>query len=252
MSALIRTQEALQAFLLRGDESVKAQVVGTERVPIETRLGIYHHAYRVRLVEALCANYPALAKLLGAEQFAHLAVTYIDANDSRSFSIRHYGDALASFVQTSFLADLARWEWTIADVFDAADAVPVSVASLAGIAPEDWSDLHFGFHPSTRRLALASNAVHVWKAVTADSEPPTPSSDVEPTTWLLWRQEVRTLYRSLGASEAQMIDGAIGGGRFGELCTDLCLHCTEQEAPARAAGYLRSWVESGLIVEVRR
>jgi hypothetical protein len=251
MTSLVRTQADLQEFLLRGDESVKALVTGTERVPIETRLGIYHHAYRVRLVEALCANYPALSKLLGAEQFAQLAATYIDANDSRTFSIRHYGDALVRFVQTPVLADLARWEWTIADVFDAADAVPVSVASLGGIAPEKWSDLRFGFHPSTRRLALASNAVQVWKSVIADSEPPAPSSDVEPTSWLLWRHDVRTLYRSLGASEAQMIDGALGGARFGELCADLCLHCTEQEAPARAAGYLRGWVESGLIVEVR-
>lgn len=252
MTSLAQTQADLQAFLLRGDESVKAQVVGTERVPIDARLGIYHHAYRVRLAEALCANYPALSKLLGAEQFAQIAAAYIDANDSRTFSIRHYGDALANFVRTPFQAELARWEWTIADVFDAADAVPVGVAALASIAPEQWSDLSFGFHPSTRRLALASNAVQVWKAVTADSELPAPSSDVEPATWLLWRQDVRTLYRSLDASEAQMIDAAMAGGRFGELCTDLCLHCTEQEAPARAARYLRQWVESGLIVEVRR
>jgi hypothetical protein len=250
MSSLARIQADLQSFLLRSDEAVKVHVVDSGRVPVETRLGIYHHAYRSRLVEALCANYPVLADLLGAEAFAQLGAEYIDRHDSSSFSVRHYGHALSTVV-TSFFADLARWEWTIADVFDAADAEPVTVSALATIAPSEWSELRFAFHPSTRRLALASNAVQVWKAITANAEPPASSTDVEPTTWLLWRRDVRTLFRSLSAAEAQMIDGAMVGRPFGELCTALCSHCTEEEAPARAAGFLREWVESGLIVEVR-
>lgn len=252
MKSLARIQADLQSFLLRGDEAVKAHVVDSGRVPVETRLGIYHHAYRARLVEALCANYPVLAHLLGAEAFAQLGAEYIDRHDSSSFSVRHYGDAFATVVKTPFLADLARWEWALADVFDAADAVPVRVSTLAKIAPEEWSELRFSFHPSTRRLSLASNAVQVWKAVTANTEPPVASDDVEPATWLLWRRDVRTLFRSLSTAEAQMIDGAMAGREFGELCTELCSHCTEEEAPARAAGFLREWVESGLIVEVRR
>jgi len=251
MSTLSQTQGDLQEFLLRGDASVEAHVVGTERVPIATRLGIYRHAYRARLIDALRANYPALAKLLGDERFARLGAAYVDAHDSHFSSIRHYGDALAASVATPFLAELAQWEWTIADVFDAADAVPVTVATLASIAPEEWSELCFAFHPSTRRLSLTSNATQVWKALTGDAEPPTPRTDVEPTAWLLWRQDLRTLYRSASAAEAQMIDGAITGRSFGELCTDLCVHCTEDEAPARAASFLREWVESGLIVDVR-
>ena len=206
MSSLSRIQGDLQSFLLRGDEAVKTHVVGTDRVPVATRLAIYHHAYRARLVEALCSNYPVLAKLLGAESFAQLGAAYIDAHDSSSFSVRHYGNALSTLVKTPFFVDLARWEWAIADVFDAADAVPVTVRTLTAIAPEEWSELRFGFHPSTRRLALTSNAVHVWKAVSADAEPPARSTDVEPTTWLLWRRELRTLYRSLSRAEAEMID----------------------------------------------
>jgi hypothetical protein len=252
MSSLARIQADLQSFLLRSDEAVKAHVVDSGRVSVETRLGIYHHAYRARLVEALCANYPVLAHLLGAEAFAQLGAEYIDRYDSSSFSVRHYGHALSTLVKTPFLADLARWEWTIADVFDAADAEPVRVPALAAIAPDEWGELRFAFHPSTRHLALASNAVQVWKAVTANAQSPTPSTDVEPTTWLLWRRDVRTLFRSLSTAEAQMIDGAIAGRPFGELCIALCSHCTEEEAPARAAGFLREWVESGLIVEVRR
>lgn len=252
MTSLSRLQGDLQAFLLRGDPSVEAHVVGTDRVPIATRLGIYHHAYRSRLVEALCSNYPALAKLLGAEQFAQLGAEYIDACDSRTFSVRHYGDQLSKFVKTPLLVDLARWEWTMADVFDAADATSLGVKALESVPPEEWSDIRLGFHPSMRRLSLSSNAVQVWKALGSDAAVPEPQSDIEPVTWLLWRHDLKTLFRSLSAPEAQMVDGAIAGRSFGDLCSDLCVHCTEDEAPALAARFLRDWVESGLIVEVRR
>jgi hypothetical protein len=248
MTSLARIQGDMQAFLLRGDRDVQSQVVGTQRVPIETRLGIYRHAYGARLVEALGANYPAMAKLLGDAQFEELAYAYVASHDSHSFSVRQYGHEFFQGMPTDFLQELARWEWTIADVFDAADATPVPAASLSSIAPEEWSELRFGFHPSTKRLTLATNAPLVWKALTDDQESPGPAG-LEATTWLLWRHELRTFYRSLGKDEAQMLDGATHGTRFGDLCTNLCVHCTEDEAPARAAGFLRQWIESGMIVE---
>ena len=251
MKSLTRIQDDMQAFLLRGDRDVEAQVVGTQRVPVETRLGIYRHAYAARLVDALRANYPAMAKLLGEAQFDELGHAYVASHDSHSFSVRQYGNEFSSAMPTDFLQELARWEWTIADVFDAADAAPVTAASLVGIAPEEWSDLGFSFHPSTRPLTLATNAPQVWKALTDDAGPPAPAS-LEATTWLLWRHELRTFYRSLGKDEAQMLDGAIKGTGFGDLCARLCVHCTEDEAPARAAGFLRQWIESGLIVAVHR
>jgi hypothetical protein len=251
MTSLARIQGDLQSFLLRGDRAVEAQVVGTQRVSIETRLGIYRHAYAARLVDALRANYPAMAKLLGDAQFEKLGLAYVTSHDSHSFTVRQYGDELSCAMPTEFLQELARWEWTIADVFDAPDAVPVTAASLADIAPEEWSELRFGFHPSTRRLTLSTNTPQVWKALADDSEPPVPGV-LEATTWLLWRHGLRTFYRSPAKDEAEMLDGALRGTSFGDQCANLCMHCTEEQAPARAAGFLRQWIESGLIVEVRR
>jgi hypothetical protein len=251
MTSLTRIQGDMQAYLLRGERDVEAHVTGTQRVPIETRLGIYRHAYSARLVEALRANHPAMVKLLGQAQFDELGYAYVASHDSHSFSVRHYGHEFFMVMPTDFLKELGRWEWTIAEVFDAADAPPITAASLTSIAPEEWSELSFGFHPSMRRLTLSTNAPRVWKALTEGKEPPTPGN-LEATTWLLWRQDLRTFYRSLGADEATMLDGAIHGTAFGDLCTGLCVHCTEDEAPARAAGFLRQWIESGLIGEVHR
>ena len=58
MSALAHLQGEFQEYLLRGAPAVEAHVLGTARVPVATRLGIYAGAYRSRLADALEANFP--------------------------------------------------------------------------------------------------------------------------------------------------------------------------------------------------
>ena len=99
MSRLPDIQEAFQRFLLAGDSAeIGSLVVGTQRVPIETRLGIYGDGYRSRLIEALQTTFPVLANLLGETDFQSLATQYVNAHDSTFFSIRYYGDQMADFL----------------------------------------------------------------------------------------------------------------------------------------------------------
>ena len=254
MSALARVQGDFQDHLLRGGAAVEAHVLGTARVPVATRLGVYAGAYRSRLAEALENGYPALAKLLGEADFHALAAEYVRTHDSPYFSIRYYGDELpellaerSEYAAAPVLAELARWEWTMTDVFDAADATALTHAELSRVSPEQWAGLRFTWHPSLRRLALSWNAPQIWQALTADAERPQASLNAAPVEWLLWRQELTTYFRSLGATEAAALDAARNGWPFGELCELLCWKLGEADAPAHAARLLRDWVGSGLI-----
>ncbi len=254
MSALARLQGDFQDYLLREGAALEAHVFGTARVPLETRLGIYAGAYRSRLADALESNFPVLAKLLGEADFHTLAADYVGAHDSLRFSIRWYGDALARFldthedyVQAPVLSELARWEWTLGEVFDAADAPLLTHESLAGVAPAQWAQLRFGFHPSVRRLSLLWNVPQIWQAVTGGLERPAAALNGAPVEWLLWRSGLASYFRSLDAAEAAALDGALRGWPFGELCERLCALLGEAQAPARAAALLRDWVGSGLI-----
>ena len=119
MSELARLQGEFQDYLLRGTHAIEARVVGSARVPIGTRLGIYAGAYGSRLIDALQSSYPALAALLGEEDFQALGAEYVRTHDSPYFSIRDYGDALEEFLGTHpryagvpLLSELARWEWS--------------------------------------------------------------------------------------------------------------------------------------------
>ena len=258
MSRLPQIQTDFQSYLLKGDSTIESHVLGTERVPVATRLAIYGDGYRARLAEALQANFPVLSELLGEEDFAALADAYIRTHDSPFFSIRYYGNALSEFLATApeyagaaVLAELARWEWAMTEVFDAPDAASIGVSDLAHVAPGDWAELRFEWHPSVRRLALSWNAPQIWKAVSDEGEPPEVVFNPEPVEWLLWRHELQTFFRSLQPGEALALAAAREGQSFGEICALLSAELGETEAPAKAAGFLRNWVESGLLTAAR-
>jgi hypothetical protein len=255
VTRLTQLQDAFQSFLLHGDGSIHSDVVGTARVPVETRLGIYGDGYRLRLIEALQVSFPVLANLLGEADFQTLAARYVSAHESSFFSIRYYGDRLAQFLATDpdyssapLLSELAGWEWAMAAVFDAADAEPVGIGAFAALAPEDWARLSFGCSPSVQVLELEWNVPALWKAVTEDTAHPEPTLAAKPVSWLLWRSDLQIYFRVLADEEAAVLAGAGAGQTFGELCELLCAHFEEHEASVHAAGFLRGWVESGLIV----
>jgi hypothetical protein len=254
VSRLPDIQEAFQRFLLAGDSEINACVVGTERVPVETRLGIYGDGYRSRLIEALETSFPVLANLLG-DDFQTLAAQYVNAYESTFFSIRYYGDQLADFLagdaeysKAPLLAELARWEWAMAAAFDAADAEPIDISAFAQLAPEDWAELRFEWSPAVQVVELEWNVPQLWKAVTEETERPEPSLSPQLGSYLIWRRELQIYFRPLAQQEAAVIAAARAGHSFGELCVLLCEHLDESEASLHAAGYLRGWVESGLIV----
>jgi hypothetical protein len=255
VSALARVQREFQDYLLRGATAVEERVVGSARVPVATRLGIYAAAYRSRLAEALGSNYPVLAKLLGESDFAAVAANYIAAHDSPFFSIRYYGDALARFLASHedyaaapVLAELAQWEWAMTAAFDAADATPLAAEELQRIAPAQWAQLRFRWHPSVQRLALWWNVPQLWQALSDGDERPEMTLAAAPVQWLLWRENLTSYFRSLPKTEASTLDAARSGWPFGELCALLCEELGDSEAPAQAAALLRGWIGAGLIV----
>jgi len=254
---LASVQGEFQEYLLRGARAIEERVLGSARVPVATRLGIYAGAYGSRLIDALGSNYPALAALLGEDDFRTLGARYVQTHDSPYFSIRCYGEALAEFLahdaayaDVPLLAELARWEWALSEVFDAADAVPLAPQALAQVAPADWAQLRFTLHPSVRRLALRWNAPQLWKSLTEGSERPELQVLPEPLEWLAWRRDLRTWFRSLEPVEAAALDAARAGAAFGELCELLAEVRGAAAAPAAAAALLNGWLTGGLVVAV--
>jgi hypothetical protein len=250
-------QQDMQRHLLGEASTVTAAIVDAPPLPAAERLAIYRNAYQVRLIDALHETYPVLHGLLGDEAWVELGETYVAAHPSVFRSIRWYGADLADLLAhcppydgEPILSEIALLEWTLAEVFDAHDAVPLGRAALATIAPEAWGYLTFEFHPSLRRLELQWNTAAVWKAMSSDETPPPPELAAAPAPWLLWRQNLQNYFRSMGAVEAAALGSALRGRNFGEICEDLSALLPEAEIPAAAAGLLGTWADSGIMVGV--
>jgi len=254
---LYRLQRELQSHLLGEPSSIADAIADAPPLPVADRLGIYRNAYRVRLIEALGDTYPVLHALLGDEVFIALGEEFVAAHPSVHRSIRWYGAELCAFLtrcppyaEQPILAELALLEWTLAGVFDAADAEPAPRAALSAVDPSAWSDLQFKFHPSLRRLHLHWNTAAVWQAMSREETPPDPACADHPVPWLLWRQNLQNYFRSMAADEAEALDSALRGATFGEICEALAEWLPDDEIPLRAAALLGAWADGGIIVGI--
>jgi hypothetical protein len=257
VTQLRQLQRDLQHDLLGERSAIADAIVDAPPLPVSARLDIYRRAYRVRLIEALDDTYPILHAVLGDEVFSALGEEFVAAQPSVHRSIRWYGGELPDFLGRSppyaeqpILAELALLEWTLAEVFDAADAEPKSRAVLSAVDASAWSELRFEFHPSLRRLRLQWNTAAVWQAMSRDEAPPDPLRAEHAVPWLLWRQNLQNYFRSMTAEEALALDSALRGDSFGEICEVLAERLPEDEIPLRAASLLGTWADSGIIVVV--
>jgi hypothetical protein len=250
-------QVDMQRHLLGEDSAVTAAIVDAPPLPAADRLAIYRNAYQVRLVDALNETYPVLHGLLGDEAWVELGYAFVAAHPSVFRSIRWYGRELAQYLAASvpyseapILSEVALLEWTLAEVFDAPDALPLPRSALSAIEPSAWGSLTLEFHPSLRRLCFSWNTAAVWKAMSQDETPPKPEIAPAPAPWLLWRQNLQNYFRSMNAVESAALESARGGRNFAQLCEDLETSLPQEEVPAAAANLLGAWADSGLIVKV--
>ncbi|RUR19488.1 DUF2063 domain-containing protein [Legionella sp. km535] len=254
MTELLDLQSQFQKFLLTGHSNIKNSIEQTGQVLIDTRLGIYRDAYKSRLIESLTTSYPALHAYLGTEEFNKLCGSYIDAHPSSYRSIRWYGDALAEFVHHyydkpyAYLAELAEFEWKMTLAFDAADDPVLTVQEMGNVPAESWAGLQFTLHSSVQRLNHFWNAIPVWYTLIHDQALPEINKTIKATSWVVWRtSEYLIQYYSMSEEEAWALDAVIQGLSFGELCEGLCQWIAVEEVGIKAASFLKSWIQNGIL-----
>jgi hypothetical protein len=257
MSDFARQQSDFQRAILTGEDSVLTEILDSPTEKRETLFGVYKYAYASRLVEAMRNDHKLLHSYLGDEMFDNMGYAYVDANPSQHPNLRWFSQALPDFLKSTepyskyrVLSDLAALEKALNDAFDAEDAPVVTLADMAGFAPEDWNDLKFQPHPSVFRLDLPTNASAIWLALKDDADPPEPVALEEPSRLLIWRQDVTPMFRELTAEESMMWGEAVSAIPFGVLCTMLATFDDPDNAAARGAGYLHGWVTTGLLTGV--
>ena len=253
--SLADLQRAFQDYVLQSGDSFIGSVRDTSKADRTTLLDVYRDGYALRLIEVLTTDYPGLLAMAGPDDFDHMARAYIAAHPSRHPSARWVGKHLADFLRSTApfdkspaAAEMAHFEWALGEAFDSPDVEPVGAEAVMTVPPESWETIVFAPLPSLRRMDFAFDVPPSWQR-REEVEPGEleVAPLAEPLAWVIWRPQLMTNFRSLEPDEAVMLDAMIGGAPFPALCEALLPYVEEDQAPARAAGLLRSWVEEGMI-----
>ena len=142
----------------------------------------------------------------------------------------------------------ARLQETLRAAFDGLDAPVLALADVAALAPEDWATVVFTPHPTLALITLRCNTLSLWHALDQEAEVPPVEALPSPMDVVVWRFEERPHFRSVLPMEAAALQAMLQGQSFAEICTLLAEVLPEDEnAAVLAGGYLRRWIDEGLL-----
>jgi hypothetical protein len=164
----------LQTEFLRGvlgiDDSIVTELFRADGLAAEKRLAIYQNNVFSNFSGALQAVYPVILRLVGEEFFGHAADRFIRRYPSSSGDIHHFGKEFAEFLAhfpgaagLPYLADAARLEWLVHEVFHEADHHPMNLKKLQQIRPEQYPTLRLKVHPAARLIASEFPIRRIWQ-----------------------------------------------------------------------------------------
>jgi hypothetical protein len=254
---LAELQLALQDFLLDKTVDASALTLETPNFSKQERLQIYHEAYRLRLIDALRNDYPALEAYVGHDEFIALTTEFIAEHPSHHSSLRWLGEKLPDFLRKHAhwqehieVVELAEFEWRQVMAFDAADTSLATLDELRTLPPEQWMTLKLELHPSLQLMHCYSNAPTLWNSLTKDKSAVAIELTQEKQAWLMWRENLQVVYRPIDTAEAWALNAFLTQNNFADVCEGLCEWFAADQVPMQAAQYLQHWIRGGLVMAI--
>ncbi|MFM9835841.1 MAG: DUF2063 domain-containing protein [Methylophilaceae bacterium] len=170
MMSLLEIQSQFAADLISAEAKGDYGYIRHDGIDEASRLEIYRHNVFHNYREALRATYPVVARLVGEQFFKFAADQYIRAYPSKSGDLNSYGADFVQFLETfsqaqslPYLADVARLEWLVEEVFHAAEHAPLDIATFTRVAPDQYGDLKFQLHPACRLIKSKFPLAKIWQ-----------------------------------------------------------------------------------------
>jgi hypothetical protein len=186
---------------------------------------VYRNTVMSGCVDALEANFPSVARLVGAEWFRAAAAAYVHPQPPRDGRLLVYGESFADFLAAfepardlTYLAGVARLDrlWTEAHAAD--DAQAIDATCLAGLSPQALGVLRLAPHPAARWRWFGDAPIcSIWQRNRAAGE----SVDDDEMVWqgegaLLTRPVDAVEWQRVDRSHCVFLDACAQGRRLGE------------------------------------
>jgi len=161
--SILNLQKNLLSDVRDRKTSLTNRIVPGGKLTAKKAIRIYQQGYVVRLTDAIAANYKALWYALGDKKFFKLCEDYRAAHPSTTYNLNKYGDKLPAFVAKKFpklpyLHHLAKFEWLLFEVFNAAEKD--AAFDLSKVDAE--KDL-FVFQPSVQLFSSPFRIYDLWR-----------------------------------------------------------------------------------------
>lgn len=216
MGSLAAFQQVFAKTLLAPPGSAVASQLGT--LAAQAGFAVYRNTVMKGLIDALQANYPAVARLTGDDWFRAAAAVYVRAHPPTDPALLHYGASFAAFLATfeparelPYLPGVARLDRLWTEAHGARDEPLLDAAALATLAPEQLAGAVLYPHAAARWAWFADAPIFsIWAR--NRSEPVNEDEMWEPP----WHAEGALLTRPHGAMQWQALDAA--GHAFIDAC----------------------------------
>ncbi len=260
---LRRLQEQLRAAIADfGPLGLDPEAVirSSAKLSATARLDLYRSSHRLRLLEAMRAGYPALAHMLGRELFDDLAWEYLQERPSRSYTLQRLGEAFPDYLEANrpdadgpretwpdLMIDLARLEWTFAEVYDAPGLEGEATPTAAGLpAAPDAGWLTATAEPSPcLRLVRSSFAAGPYLAAVRRGEEPALPVPAE-SFLAVSRRDYAVRLMPLDAAQYRLLGALCHGDRVERAAA------AAEMTPPAAWQEVRRWSEEACFRSLRR
>ena len=222
-------QQFTRHVLARDSSESLCEKIRANGIAGSQRLQIYRNNVDTTLSEVLGLTYPKVKKLVGENFFSYLARKYADSHPPVSGDVAEYGDRLPQFLSNmdeldshKYLSDIAALEWCCHLAYNAADADPISIDSLAAIPESDYGDLVFTLHPSVYLVSSKFAIFAIWDYVVSHSDDPNPPRiDAEAQSVLIRRAGDDVSVRLLKHKEFAFLEAVQQGNRLEDIVTSM-------------------------------
>lgn len=234
---------------------------------VQPGFAVYRNTVVSGCIDALAANFPCVARLVGEPWFRGVAAEYLRRHPPHDARLLLFGDHFADFLATfdpaardlPYLADVARLDrfWIEAHVAD--DAPTVDNAWLAGMSPAELGSTRLAPHPSARWGWFGQAPIYsIWQRNREMRE--APGVDVEANIALdelVWQAEGALLTRPVdevfwqrvGRAHCAFLDACAEGQLLGEAAGAALVIEPGADLAAMLAQLLRAGALTGSVCE---
>lgn len=207
--------------------------------------------YFFRILDSLKEDFPTVLRIVGAARFHNLVTDYLIKHPSKYWTLRNVGKDMSSFLKKHqlsitwpFLNELAQFEWTLLDVFDAADAPILTREKLSTIKAEQWESLTLQIVPAFRILKSAWQVDQLKENTRQRNTLPRD----EKAHLIVWRNDLKVYFRLADSLEASLLEKMCYGVRFAEICAVAAATSGTEQALTTIHKLLERWLKEGLLI----